>query len=91
MFNPNSRYYNSPTDTVTLADGTSVSLVRFTARSSPALMGYHQRLTGQRLDLIANFYFKDPTTFWKLCDANGTIVPDTLASRDLIGIPRKER
>jgi hypothetical protein len=39
------------------------------------------------LDLIANAFLKDATAFWRLCDANNTVVPDGLAARDLIGIP----
>ena len=53
------------------------------------LQGYHRRLQGQRLDLIANFYTRDATAFWRLCDANGSVVPDALASHDLIAIPVK--
>lgn len=54
----------------------------------PALVrGYYRRLDGQRLDLIANAFLKDATAFWRLCDANNSVVPDSLAARDLIGIP----
>jgi len=54
----------------------------------PALVqGYYRRSNGQRLDLIANAFLKDATAFWRLCDANNAVVPDSLAARDLIGIP----
>ena len=39
------------------------------------------------LDLIANYFLGDPTASWRLCDANNAVVPDALASRDLVGIP----
>ena len=45
------------------------------------------RHAGQRLDLIANYFLKDATTSWQLCDANDAVVPDALAVRNLIGIP----
>ena len=51
------------------------------------LQGFHRRLDGQRLDLIASRYLKDATAFWQLCDANNAIAPDALAAHNLIGIP----
>jgi hypothetical protein len=30
---------------------------------------------------------QDPTLFWQLCDANGTLVAASLEARSLIGIP----
>ena len=89
MFSSRSRYYQTPTDKVHLADGTEVTMVRFPHRSQPMLRGYHPRLEGQRLDQIAAHYLKDATRTWLLCDANGAISPDALASHDLVGIPRK--
>jgi hypothetical protein len=29
----------------------------------------------------------DGTQFWRICDANGAMVPDALGAHDLIGIP----
>lgn len=89
MFTARSRYADSTTDTVTLADGRRVVLVRFAQRAAPPLLGYHRRLDGQRLDHIAAAYLAEPTGFWRLCDANGTIAPDALAARDLVGVPVK--
>jgi hypothetical protein len=90
MFSSRSRYFKVPLDTVTLPDGREGAAVRFPIRGVPPLLGYHRRLDGQRLDHIANFYLQDPTSFWRLCDANQTISPDALASRELIGVPVKE-
>jgi hypothetical protein len=89
MFTPQSRYYGVPVDQVTAADGRSVGLVRFPLRTAPALLGYHPVTEGQRLDHLAAAYLQDPTAFWILCDANGTIAPDALAARPLVGIPRQ--
>ena len=90
MFFKGSRYEKSETYTVTTADGRQVTAVRLPVASPRPLIGYHQRKQGQRLDHIAARFLKDPTLFWKLCDANGSAVPDALAARDLVGVPVKE-
>jgi hypothetical protein len=87
MFTSNSRYYNTPQFTFETADGREVSVVCFPIRNRPALIGYHRREEGQRLDLVAAFYLKDATRFWRLCDANAAISPHALETHALIGIP----
>jgi hypothetical protein len=89
MFDKGSRYYPMDTYTVTKADGSAVTAVRLPLPSGAKPVGYHRKLVGQRLDHIANFYLSDPTAFWKLCDANGAMIPDTLAARELVGVPPK--
>jgi hypothetical protein len=91
MFSERSRYKDLPTDQVVLSGGRTATAVRFPARARPALLGYHKRLEGQRLDILANYYLKDPTRFWQICDANGALSPHTVGAQDLIGIPRQER
>ena len=88
MFSPNSRYAGLATYTVTLPDGTMVTATRLPLPDPLALAGYHRRVVGDRLDLLAARYLKDPTFFWQLCDSNNAPVPDALNARDLIGIPR---
>ena len=51
------------------------------------MIGWHRRGEGERLDLIAYQYLKDPAQAWILCEANDAVVPDALAGRDLIAIP----
>lgn len=89
MFFPGSRYADLPTYTVTTPKGEVVRATTLPLPSRAPLRGFHRRLEGQRLDLIANRYLADPTAFWKLCDANGAIAPDALAARELVGIPKK--
>jgi hypothetical protein len=89
MFFPGSRYQNLVSYTITRPDGTVISVTRLPLPVQNSLLGYHQRHQGQRLDLIAAHYQVDPTTFWQLCDANNSVVPDALAVHDLIGIPGK--
>jgi hypothetical protein len=89
MFFPGSRYQNTGTYTFTTASGAIVTAAYLPLPRSAPVLGYHQRLQGQRLDLIANYYLSDPTAFWQLCNADGSVVPDALVSHDLIGVPAK--
>jgi hypothetical protein len=87
MFFLGSRYQNLVTYTIAKPGGAAIAVTRLPLPAQSQLLGYHQRRQGQRLDLIAAHYLIDPTTFWKLCDANNSVVPDALAAHDLIGIP----
>jgi hypothetical protein len=87
MFFPGSRYINSTTYRVTMPDGTSVTAVRLPLPLSTPVQGYFPRRTSQRLDQIASHFQSDATTFWRLCDANDSVIPDTLAAQSLVGIP----
>ena len=88
MFSANSRYSGLPTYTVVLADGRTVTATTLPAGRSAPLLGYHPRIEGDRLDLLAARYLKEPTGFWRLCDASDSFSPDALAARPLIGIPQ---
>jgi len=89
MFLPGSRYEKAKTYNVTLRDGRTVTAVRMHVRAGTRLLGYHRRLEGQRLDLIAARYLKDATASWRLCDAANAISPDALAARTLIPVAEK--
>jgi hypothetical protein len=91
MFFPNSRYLNAGTYQVTLPNGSVVTATHLPLPRKSPLLGFHRRHEGQRIDLVANYYLKDPTAFWRLCDASGSIAPDALAARELVAIPAKER
>jgi hypothetical protein len=90
MFFPGSRYEKVGTVTITRADGTRVAVTKLPLPLQNPLRGFHRRLDGQRLDLIASHYFNDATAFWQLCDANNTMVAGALAAHELIGIPVQE-
>jgi hypothetical protein len=87
MFFPGSRYEKTGTYVVTLADRSTALVVRLPQPRPAALIGYHPRIEGDRLDLLAARYLADPTTFWRLCDADDAVVPGALEARSLIGIP----
>ena len=88
MYASNSRYAQMQTYTVTMPDGRVVTAVRLPLPVPLPVGGFHPRGQGDRLDLLAARYLKDPTLFWRLCDANNAPVADALAARPLIGIPR---
>ncbi|HTW02124.1 MAG TPA: hypothetical protein VMF87_17625 [Streptosporangiaceae bacterium] len=88
MFTPDSRYVSQPTYVVVLPDGTQTSVVVPLLPAPVPVAGYYQQAGQQRLDLIAVQYLNAPTGFWRLCDANNSMVPGALAARALIGIPQ---
>jgi hypothetical protein len=88
VFTANSRYAKLAQYTITTPDGRMITATKLPfAPASLSLAGYHPTQQGDRLDLLAARYLKDPTLFWKLCDANGTPVAAALEARNLIGIP----
>jgi hypothetical protein len=89
MFFPGSRYINLATYQVVARDGTIVTATRLPLPAQRSLIGFYPRQNNQRLDLIAAHFLADATAFWQLCDANGSVVPDALASHRQVGIPRK--
>jgi hypothetical protein len=88
MFTADSRYAGQSTQTVALPDGTQVTAVIPPLPNPVPLIGYYQRVGPGRLDLIAVQYLNAPTGFWRLCDANYSMLAGALAARPLIGIPQ---
>jgi hypothetical protein len=87
LFTPDSRYASQSTYTVVLPDGRTVTAVMIPGPRSSPVVGYYPRNDGDRLDLIAVRFLNAPTGFWRICDADNTMVPGALAARRLIGIP----
>jgi hypothetical protein len=90
MFPPASRYAKADTFEARLPNGTVVTALVLPGPRSPLPIGYHPRAVGDRLDLIAAKYLNDPTGFWRLCDANDSLVAGALERRALIGVPAGE-
>lgn len=87
MFDANSRYANAGTYLVMLADGTPVNVTRIPLPQPRPLFGWHRRIDGERLDLIAFKYERDATAAWQLGWTNDAMVLDALARHELIAIP----
>ena len=70
-----SRYAKSATILVTRPDGTAVELLEL--RETPRASGvfYAMPRPGDRLDLIAHRYYRDPLRFWRICDAAAEMDP----------------
>jgi nucleoid-associated protein YgaU len=80
MFFSNSRYLKVRDYTVRDAAGRSVTVKRarpFTARSGNFL---YQVKQGDRLDLLANTFYRDPRLWWRIAEAN----PDVMYPDDLL-------
>ncbi len=91
MFFPGSRYEKAGVYQIARPDGPPIPVTKLPLPRRRPLLGYHRRLEGQRLDLIAARYLKDATAFWQLCEANNALAPDALAAHEVIGIPTQER
>jgi hypothetical protein len=80
MFFKGSRYANVGTDEITAANGRVIPYkkVRFIPETK-AQMG-HIVGQGERLDHIAQRYYRDPERFWRICDANRTLWPEDLTA-----------
>lgn len=88
MFHSGSRYAGAGTYQVTRPDGTAVTVARLPVPANMPLLGWHRRTEGERLDLLAAHYLGDPTAAWALGVANGAMVLDALAVRELVAVPR---
>jgi hypothetical protein len=80
-FPPTSRYYGIDTKTLTTVDGLQISYLSRRFLPSPdlfAVLELHVVSEGERLDNIAAQYMDDPTTFWRIADANAAMRPDKL-------------
>ena len=80
-FPPSSRYHGIGTAKLTTTDGRAVVFLKRRLLPAPeefALIQEHSIVQGDRLDNLTAKYLGDPEQFWRLCDANGAIVPDEL-------------
>ena len=80
-FPPSSRYHGIGTAKLTTTDGRAIVFLKRRLVPAPeefALIQEHSIVQGDRLDNLTAKYLGDPEQFWRLCDANGAIVPDEL-------------
>lgn len=91
MFDTKSRYVNLEPYEVTDRRGRAVKVVPVPAAPSQELLGVHRLRQGQRLDHLAAKYIDNPAGFWRICELNGVMLPETLSEALEIEIPVKER
>jgi hypothetical protein len=86
VFFSGSRYLGLGIYSATLRSGTTVTVTTLPLPAQAPLAGYHRRLVGERLDLVAARHLRNPTAFWELCDDNNAVSPDALGAAARIGI-----
>jgi hypothetical protein len=89
---PSSRHEGVACYQVVLAPGAEpVTLLEPRPIPQPSASVLHRVVGTDRLDLLANRYFGDPLQYWRIADANPTLVPeDVLDPGVQIAIPPKK-
>ncbi|MGH9361767.1 MAG: hypothetical protein ACRD2T_07600 [Thermoanaerobaculia bacterium] len=83
-----SRYAKTPVRTV--VDARREELAVFELREIPPTTGVLRLIATavDRLDLLAHRFYRDPTKFWRLCDASDDLDPtDVVAVNAVVVIP----
>jgi hypothetical protein len=83
-FPPNSRYHGIGTFKIAAPDGTVIVYLKRRFIPQPeryAAIGAHLVTEGERIDNITAHYLGDPELFWRVCDANAVLDPDSLTER----------
>jgi len=81
---PTSRYYGSPVEMFTGADGVQVAYLQRRIIPQPDIYTTTRDYVladGDRLDTLAAKFLGDPLLFWMICDANGADNPDELTAQ----------
>lgn len=75
MIDKSSRYARTGTYAAEDASGEVVEALEL--RAIPKIQGvfFHTPREGERLDHLAQRYFRDPKRFWKICDASDELDP----------------
>ena len=89
MFDEKSRYAKAETYRVTDRRGREVAVVAVPDRPEAGLAGYHALRQGQRIDHLAAHYLQDAAGYWRICEANDVMLPETLTEQAEIAIPVK--
>jgi hypothetical protein len=85
MFGPTSRYRDVPENVIVDARGRAVryKLMRRIVTEAQ-VQALHMVAQGDRPDLIAYRYYREPELFWRICDVNQAMAPS-----DLVAEPRR--
>ncbi|WP_437733112.1 hypothetical protein [Sorangium sp. So ce1335] len=75
MIDKTSRY--AKIEAVTAPDASGEDVTLLSLREIPATTGvfFHAPGEGERLDHLAQRYFRDPKKFWRICDASDVLDP----------------
>ena len=89
MFTDKSRYNNVTQYEVTDHRGRTVKVVATPSSPRQGIKGYHLLKQGQRTDHLASLYLNDPAGFWRIAEANDSMLPESLSEQSEIAIPNK--
>ena len=89
MFDEKSRYAGVATYHVQDRRGRIVAVVSTPPAAEETPLGVHLMGQGQRLDHLAKKYLDNEAGFWRICDLNDAMLPESLTEADEITIPRK--
>lgn len=90
MFSESSRYAGLPRASTTTSDGREADIVRVRRLGDPP-SDPHQIMQNQRLDIISQQRYADPTRFWRIADANTELEADDLIAEPgrFINVPER--
>ena len=80
MFFKGSRYEKVRDAELTDISGRVIKYKRIRFIPETPAIQQHTVVQGERLDLIAHKYYRDPDLFWRICDANKAMLPDELVT-----------
>lgn len=82
MFFKGSRYEKVEDYKFKRSDGSEVLLKKKRTMKEPGSRMIHTVQEGERTDILAHRYYRDPLKFWKLADGNSEVNPE-----DLLEVP----
>ena len=91
MFDDKSRYKDAEAYQRKDRRGRTVTVTAAPPASQENFLGYHLRIQGQRLDHMAYRYLHNSAGFWRICDLNDVMLPETLSEASEIAIPGKKK
>lgn len=82
MIDKRSRYARTPRVEIETAGGEKRVLVDLREVPAPAANHVHLVAPGERLDLLAYRYYRDPRRYWRIADASDEVDPFELVVPD---------
>ena len=89
MFDDNSRYKDAEQYEMQDHRGRSIKVVATPAAPLQSILGFHLLKQGQRPDHLAARYLNNAAGFWRIAEANDTMLPEALSEKAEIAIPNK--
>jgi len=90
-FDAKSRYANLETYAIVDARGRVVTVVPVPDAPAQPLLGYHLRKQGERIDHLASAYLADAAGYWRICELDDVMLPESLSEAREIAIPTKSK